>query len=954
MNTSLAPTADSRAESFTLTLDGVDVSGYPGETLWQVAKRAGETIPHLCFKDAPGYRPDGNCRVCMVEIEGERALAASCLRQAKPGMVVKSATSDRARVSREGVMELLIADQPEREESPDRSSHFWDMADKLAIDASAVREWLPPQSVRSEPTVHHVAEREGSLMHDATHSAMNVNLDACIECNLCVRACREVQVNDVIGLANRGGASKIVFDFDDPMGESTCVACGECVQACPTGALMPATLIDAEGRGDSRSADSTVDSVCPYCGVGCQLRYHIKDDEILFVEGRDGPSNHNRLCVKGRFGFDYPRHSSRLTVPLIRREGAPKGVDPDFDPAQPWSHFREATWEEALDRAAQGLVSLKNAHGPNALAGFGSAKCSNEEAWLFQKLVRTGFGSNHVDHCTRLCHASSVAALMECIGSGAVTASFMQAQQADVVILTGCNPAINHPVAATFFKQAAKQGTKLIVLDPRGQAMGAHAYRTLRFTPGSDVSLFNAMLNVIVTEELYDQAYIDAHTEGFEALKAHVWDMTPEIMADSCGVSADAIREVARLYATADNAMIFWGMGISQHTHGTDNARCLISLALACGHTGRPGTGLHPLRGQNNVQGASDAGLIPMVMPDYQPVSDAQVRSAFEELWNTPLDDKPGLTVVEIMEAVRDGTIKGMYIQGENPAMSDPDLDHARAALGTLEHLVVQDLFVTETAQFADIVLPASAWPEKDGTVTNTNRQVQLGRQAMPLPGQAKPDWWIIQEIAKRFGLPWDYSHPRDVFAEMKRGMPSLDHITWERLEREGSVTYPCLSDDGPGEDVVFSETFPTTTGRAKFSPTLPLPPDEPIDAEYPTVLTTGRQLEHWHTGSMTRRARVLDDLEPEAVASLAPGELRRLDMQPGDPISITTRRGNITLKTRVDTGMPEGMVFVPFCYAEAAVNLLTNPALDPYGKIPEFKYAACRVDKAEATAVAD
>ncbi|WP_148253579.1 formate dehydrogenase subunit alpha [Aidingimonas lacisalsi] len=953
MNTVLAPPADSRAEAFTLTLDGVEVSGYPGETLWQVAKRAGETIPHLCFKDAPGYRPDGNCRVCMVEIEGERALAASCLREAKAGMAVKSATSDRARVSREGVMELLIADQPEREESPDRSSHFWDMADKLAIDATAVREWLPPQSVRTEPTVHHVAEREASLMHDATHSAMNVNLDACIECNLCVRACREVQVNDVIGLAHRGAASKIVFDFDDPMGDSTCVACGECVQACPTGALMPATLIDSAGRGDSKVADSTVDSVCPYCGVGCQLRYHVKDDDILFVEGRDGPSNHNRLCVKGRFGFDYPRHPSRLTVPLIRREGAPKGVDPDFDPAQPWSHFREATWEEALDRAAQGLVSLKNAHGPNALAGFGSAKCSNEEAWLFQKLVRTGFGSNHVDHCTRLCHASSVAALMECIGSGAVTASFMQAQQADVVILTGCNPAINHPVAATFFKQAAKQGTKLIVIDPRGQAMGAHAYRTLRFTPGSDVSLFNAMLNVIVTEGLYDQAYIDAHTEGFEALKAHVWDMTPEVMADSCGVSADTIREVARLYATADKAMIFWGMGISQHTHGTDNARCLISLALACGHTGRSGTGLHPLRGQNNVQGASDAGLIPMVLPDYQPVSDAQVRSAFEELWNTPLDDKPGLTVVEIMDAVRDGTIKGMYIQGENPAMSDPDLDHARAALGTLEHLVVQDLFVTETAQFADVVLPASAWPEKDGTVTNTNRQVQLGRQAMPLPGQSKPDWWIIQEMARRFGLPWDYRHPRDVFSEMKRGMPSLDHISWERLEAEGSVTYPCHHDDGPGEDVVFSNTFPTTSGRAKFSPTLPLPPDEPIDGEYPTVLTTGRQLEHWHTGSMTRRTRVLDDLEPEAVASLAPGELRRLGLQPGDPVSITTRRGHIALRSRVDAGMPEGMVFVPFCYAEAAVNLLTNPALDPYGKIPEFKYAACRLDKAEATVIA-
>ncbi|MDI5892737.1 formate dehydrogenase subunit alpha [Halomonas rhizosphaerae] len=946
-------TDQSLNDSFTLTLDGAEVRAQPGESLWQVARRAGETIPHLCFKDAPGYRSDGNCRACMVEIEGERVLAASCLREATPGMVVKSATSERARVSREGVMELLIADQPVREAGPDRSSHFWAMADQLAIDASAVRERLPARAERAAPTVHHVAERSAALPHahghDATHSAMNVNLDACIECNLCVRACREVQGNDVIGLAHRGAAAKVVFDFDDPMGESTCVACGECVRACPTGALMPATLVDAQGRGDSKAADRTVDSVCPYCGVGCQLTYHIKDERILFVEGRDGPSNEGRLCVKGRFGYDYPYHPTRLTRPLIRRPGVPKGLDPDFDPLDPLTHFREASWEEALDLAARGLAELKAAHGPDALAGFGSAKCSNEEAWLFQKLVRTGFGSNHVDHCTRLCHASSVAALMECIGSGAVTASFMQALQSDVVILTGCNPAINHPVAATYFKQAARAGTKLIILDPRGQALDAYAHHSVRFTPGGDVSLYNAMLNVIVSEGLYDQAYIDAHTEGFEALKAHVRDLTPEAMSPACGVAPELIRELARLYARAERAMIFWGMGISQHVHGTDNARCLISLALACGHTGRPGTGLHPLRGQNNVQGASDAGMIPMVLPDYQPVTDAQVRAAFEELWNTPLDATPGLTVVEIMDAITAGTIKGMYILGENPAMSDPDLDHARAALARLEHLVVQDLFVTETAQFADVILPASAWPEKDGSVTNTNRQVQLGRAAVPLPGEARPDWWIIQQIANRLGLGWDYTHPREVFAEMKQGMASLDHITWERLERESSVTYPCPADDAPGADVVFSDAFPTGNGRATFALTRPLPPDEPVDGDYPTVLITGRQLEHWHTGSMTRRSRVLDDLEPEAVASLAPAELVRLRMTPGEPITITTRRGDITLKTRVDPLMSEGMVFVPFCYVEAAANLLTNPALDPDGKIPEFKYAACRLGRAAA-----
>ena len=929
--------------SFTIVLDDQEVTAYPGETLWQVAKRAGETIPHLCFKDAPGYRADGNCRACMVEVEGERVLAASCIREAKPGMVVRSAHSPRATQARETVLELLMADQPSRAQSPDRSSHFWEVADQLAVDEAAVKSWLP---ARRSVAVSHAAAAPKVSQPDTSHPAMHVNLDACITCNLCVRACREVQSNDVIGMAQRGAAATVVFDFADPMGQSTCVGCGECVQACPTGALMPATVVNAQGQGDSQS-QRQVDSVCPYCGVGCQLTYHINDDALAYVEGRNGPANQNRLCVKGRFGFDYVSHPARLTKPLIRLPGIPKALDPTFDPANPFSHFREANWDEALGIAAGGLMTIKQAQGPKALAGFGSAKCSNEEAWLFQKLVRTGFGSNNVDHCTRLCHASSVAALMECLGSGAVTASFMQALEADVVILTGCNPAVNHPVAATFFKQAAKQGTEIIILDPRGQALDAYASMSVRFTPGADVSLFNALLHVIIAEGLYDQAYIDAHTEGFGALKLSVAHSTPEAMSALCGVSPDTIREVARRYANAEKAMIFWGMGISQHTHGTDNARCLISLALACGHTGRPGTGLHPLRGQNNVQGASDAGLIPMVLPDYQPVGDSQLRAAFEALWNTPLSNEPGLTVVEVMNAIHAGEVRGMYILGENPAMSDPDLTHARAALGKLEHLVVQDLFVTETAQFADVILPASAWPEKEGTVTNTNRQVQLGRAALPLPGDAKPDWWIIQEIANRFGLNWRYQHPQDVFAEMQQGMHSFNHISWERLARESSVTYPCPAEDEPGQDVVFSDAFPRAGGLAKFAPARPLPPDEPVDHEYPTVLTTGRQLEHWHTGSMTRRAQVLDALEPEAVACLSAGELHRLGVSPGEKLTIITRRGAITLTARVDDKIPNGMVFVPFAYAEAAANLLTNPALDPYGKIPEFKYAACRLERA-------
>src|SRR6266571_3838775 len=914
-------------------LDGQQVEAKAGETIWQVAKRQGHEIPHLCYSPAPDYRPDGNCRACMVEIEGERVLAASCKRMPAVGMKVKTA-SPRATAAQKMVMELLVADQPARDTSHDPDSKFWHWAEKTGVTESRF-------------------PAEERWQTDASHPAMRVNLDACIQCGLCVRACREVQVNDVIGMAYRNHSSKIVFDFDDPMGESTCVACGECVQACPTGALMPSVMLD-EKQTRVTYADRKVDSLCPFCGVGCQVTYQVKDEKVIYAEGRDGPANHNRLCVKGRFGFDYIHHPHRITKPLVRLPNAKKDSNDQVDPANPFTHFREASWEEALDIAAKGLVKIRDEKGVKALAGFGSAKGSKEEAYLFQKLVRTGFGSNNVDHCTRLCHASSVAALMEGIGSGAVTAPFTAAADAEVIIIIGARPTENHPVAATFFKQAAKRGAKLFVMDPRGQVMARYATKTLRFKPGRDVALLNAMINTIITEGLYDRQYVQAHTDNFEALREHIRDYAPEKMAEICGIDAATLREVARDYARAKAAIIFWGMGISQHVHGTDNARCLIALALVTGQVGRPGTGLHPLRGQNNVQGASDVALIPMFYPDYQPVEDPDVRAKFEGLWQTSLDPKRGLTVVEIMDAVHAGQIKGMYIMGENPAMSDPDVQHARAALAELEHLVVQDLFLTETAKYADVVLPASAWPEKDGTVSNTNRQVQIGRTALPLPGNARQDLWIIQEIARRIGLSWSYSHPRDVFAEMKTAMPSLNGITWERLLREHSVTYPCDSETMPGRDIVFGDGFPTKSGRARFVPAAIIPPAEEPDADYPMVLTTGRQLEHWHTGAMTRRATVLDELEPEAVASLAPADLRKLGIAPGTMLRVATRRGAIELKARADGAVPPGMIFIPFCYAEAAANILTNPQLDPFGKIPEYKFCAAKVEPAAMPAAAE
>jgi formate dehydrogenase major subunit len=915
------------------TLDGQDVEAPEGETIFRTARRYGIKLPHLCYSPKPGYRPDGNCRVCMVEIEGERVLAASCIRTPTPGMKVKTQT-DRAKTARRMVVELLLTDQPPKDVAHDPKSEFWLTADRQNVTASRF-------------------PRRSAPVPDRSHPAMAVNLDACIQCNLCVRACREVQVNDVIGMAGRGHGEKIVFDFDDPMGNSTCVACGECVQACPTGALMPSTLVDA-ANVRTQFPDREVNSVCPYCGVGCQLTYHIKDDKLLYVSGRNGPANENRLCVKGRFGFDYVSHPHRLTQPLIRKDGVPKHANDSVDPANPWTHFRTATWEEALDRAAAGLKTIRDRDGSQALAGFGSAKGSNEEAYLFQKLVRTGFGTNNVDHCTRLCHASSVAALMEGVGSGAVSATFNECKNSEVIVVIGANPTENHPVAATFFKQAAKRGAELIVMDPRGQALKRHATHMLQFRNGTDVAMLNAILNVIVTEKLYDQQYIQTYTEGFPALAENVKDFTPEEMGPICGIEPDVLRTVARKFARAKSAIIFWGMGVSQHTHGTDNARCLIALSLITGQIGRPGTGLHPLRGQNNVQGASDAGLIPMFFPDYRAVDNPDIRASVEKAWGAKLDPKRGLTVVEIMNAVHADVIKGMYIMGENPAMSDPDLNHAREALAHLEHLVVQDIFLTETAAYADVILPASAWPEKDGTVTNTNRQVQMGRKALPLPGDTKQDWWLIQEIARRIGLDWNYQHPRDLYTEMASLMPSLDNISWDRVERESAVTYPADAPDQPGHDVVFDKGFPRPGGFGKLVAAKLTPPDERPDAEFPFILTTGRQLEHWHTGAMTRRASTLDALEPGAVANLSRGTIAKLGIKPGDMVRVTTRRGTVELAARQDDAIPDGVVFIPFAFVEAAANLLTNPALDPFGKIPEFKYCAAKVEPvAEAARVA-
>ncbi|PIT81588.1 formate dehydrogenase subunit alpha [Limnohabitans sp. 15K] len=917
------------------TLNGQSVEAPAGKSIFNIAKDLGIAIPHLCHKE--GLAPDGNCRACVVEVAGERTLAPSCCRSASPGMQVQT-NSERAVKSQKMVLEMLLADLPEQ-------GHKW-LDDRAEAPHGELSQWAEHLGVQVRPAL--AAIKREAVPADLSHPAMAVNLDACIQCNRCERACRDLQVNDVIGLAFRGAHTQVVFDLADPMGGSSCVGCGECVQACPTGALMPKSHMGPQ------KVDREVDSVCPFCGVGCLVTYQVKDEKIISVKGREGPANEGRLCVKGRFGMDYIHSPDRITKPLIRKAGVAKDVSL-LDGHTDWREvFREATWEEALDLATQPMNALRQQHGPKSLAGFGSAKGSNEEAYLFQKLVRTGFGSNNVDHCTRLCHASSVAALLEGVGSGAVSNPVRDVEHSDLIIVIGSNPTANHPVAATWMKNAAQRGTRIVLIDPRITDIGRYTWRNLQFKADTDVALLNAMLHVIVTENLCDEAFLRDRADNVAALKAHVQGYTPEAMSLVCGIPAETIREVARAYAGAKAAMILWGMGVSQHVHGTDNARCLIALASTTGQIGRPGTGLHPLRGQNNVQGASDAGLIPMMYPNYQRVSDKSAHDWFEKFWDTKLDDQPGYTVVEIMhKALADNSdphkVRGMYIMGENPAMSDPDLNHARHALASLQHLVVQDIFLTETAWLADVVLPASAWPEKTGTVSNTDRTVQMGRQAVLPPGDAQPDLWIIQQIAQRMGLNWHYAGEQEgvaqVYEEMRQAMaPAIGGIDWARLNA-GSVTYPCVSADDPGQPIVFHDHFPTADGRVRLVPASLIPADEQPDAEYPMVLITGRQLEHWHTGSMTRRATVLDALEPAATASLHAADMARMGVQAGQRIRVASRRGHVELVVRQDNGTPLGAVFIPFAYVEAAANELTNAALDPFGKIPEFKFCAVRIE---------
>src|ERR1700761_2805419 len=980
----MAITAAESTGTVTLTIDGREVTASEGVTIWQAAKAAGIDIPVLCHDER--FDPVGVCRMCVVDT-GTPVFAAACVRACENGMTVKTDTPEVER-SRTMLTRLLLSDQPPRERDPKQTTtadnELLKLADRYGVSAA-------------DPGPDDAGSTAGSLGLpcgsgrgvDLSSPVISVDHDACILCDRCVRACDDIQGNDVIGRSGKGYTTHIAFDLNDPMGASTCVSCGECVAACPTGALTNKPINNIPIR--PRTELDAVDTVCPYCGVGCALTYYVDRDKgaIAYADGREQPGSHGRLCVKGRYGWDYAASPQRLTMPLIRREesypkgalsadvrgdmakggenndhgqapgagpgakrkGGKRGRKPGglVDYAEVLPHFREASWEEALDLVARRLTGIYAEGGPGAIAGFGSAKCSNEEAYLFQKLIRTGFHTNNVDHCTRLCHASSVWALFEGIGSGAVSTTYGDIKNAGVAIVTGSNSTANHPVASSFFKQARRNGTTIIYVDPRADKMADHADIFCQLKPGTDVAFYNAVMHEIIRLGLVDEEFIRDRTSNYEALAQTVEDYPPERGEQITGVSAEQIRRVARAWGEANAGIIYWGMGISQHTTGTDNARCLIAMCAITGNVGRQGAGLHPLRGQNNVQGASDMGLIPMFYPDYKGVADEATRERFQKAWGeTELDAVKGLTVTEIIGSALKGGVRGVYMMGENPFLSDPNINKVRKALSALEFLCVQDIFLTETSEFADVILPASSYMEKDGTYTNTDRRVQLGHKVLDTPGQARVDWEVVQDIANRVGLDWRYASPRDVFDEMVSVIPSYKTLSYDNLGLTGKL-YPNPDPDrSDGTVVMFTEKFKTDDGLAHLVPAEWLPARELPDAEYPFVLNTGRMLEHWHTGSMTRRSYALDAIAPKALVFIHPGDAAELGLADGDMARVSSRRGAIELEVKVSHREARGNCFIPFHFREAAANLLTIDEIDPFGKIPEFKFCAVQICRAD------
>jgi formate dehydrogenase alpha subunit len=913
--TSSTVAGEKKLGTVNLTIDGVKIEVSEGTTVLEAALQAGIYIPRLCYD--PDLKPYGACRLCIVEIEGMRGLPTSCTTTAAEGMVVHTETP-AVNQSRRITMELIMA------------NHHGDCltcAKNQNCELQTVARYLGIE----DEHFSRMRKSKKKVAIDDSHPAYIRDMNKCILCGRCWRACHEIAGVEAIDIAFRGNSATVSTFGDKPILESNCEACGECLERCPTGALVPR---------NTKLAAREVKTVCPYCGVGCSIYLGVRGNEIVSVRGdKDSPVNKGGLCVKGRFGFDFVSHRDRLTMPLIRKEGWSKDVEVNGNFKD---IFREATWDEAIEVVADRLSMIKAEHGPDSLGVLSSAKFTNEENYLVQKFARVVIGTNNVDHCARLCHASTVAGAAIAFGDGAMSNSIADFKKAELLFIIGSNTTECHPIIGRYVRQAVRSGkTKLMVADPRTIQLAKKAAIHLRQKPGTDVALLNAMMNVILAEGLHDKKFIEERTEGFEEMAETIKKYTPEMAEAITGVPKADIIRAARLFAGAGSACILYGMGITQHTTGTDNVKSVANLLMLTGNMGREGTGFSPLRGQNNVQGACDMGALPNVFPGYQQVANPEAREKFEKAWNCKIKDKPGLPVTEMIEAASRGEIRAMYVVGENPILSEPYTVHTKRALQQLDFLVVEDIFPTETAVLADVILPAAAFAEKDATYTSTERRVQKLRKAVEPPGEARADWEIISMLANKMGYPFSYRDTEEINEEMASLTPIYGGMHYDRLENSYGLQWPCRDREDPGTPTLHQGKF--TRGLGKFHAVEYRPPAESVSPDFPLILTTGRILEHWHTGSMSRRTKVLNDLHPNGAIDIHPEDALKLGIVDGDLVSVASERGKIEAPVNITDKTSPGLAFMAFHWKESPANALTNAALDPVAKIPEFKVSAVK-----------
>lgn len=902
-----------------LTIDGKKIEVPAGTTIMQAAKMLRIKIPHLCYLE--NLPLISACRLCLVEVEGAKTLIASCSCPVSEGMVVKT-DSEKVIQARRIVLELLLSTHPFDCLTCEKSGDC--KLEKYAYELK-----VKSSRFTGEKNIYSIENDNPFIERD---------YNKCILCGRCIFACGEVQYQEIYDYAYRGFKTKPSTAFEKPLLEAGCVFCGQCVRVCPVGAI-----IEKSKKGKGREWEFTkVKTICPYCGCGCEIELNVKEGEIVRVTSNPQSAvNKGNLCVKGKFGFEFIQSKERLTTPLIKENGK----------------FVPTIWEKALNIVAEKLFEVKSKYGSNAIAGLASAKCTNEENYLFQKFMRAVIGTNNVDHCARLCHAPSVVGLAKAFGSGAMTNTIAELRNADCILITGSNTSESHPIIALEIKSAVRQNNaKLIVADPREIEMTNFATLWLRHKPGTDVALFNGIANVILEEKIHNENFIHERTEGFNEFKEVVKKYTPTDVEKITGVPAQDIVLAARMYAQAKRGSIVYSMGITQHTTGTDNVLVLANLALLCGQIGRESTGVNPLRGQNNVQGACDMGALPNFLPGYQKLDNQEVRDKFEKYWQVTnrsgssqvtLPTSNGLTVVEIFNAILEGKIKALYIMGGNVMLSAPNIHYVEEALKNLEFLVIQEMFLSETAKFADVVLPSCSFAEKDGTFTNTERRVQRVRKAIEPIGNSKPDWQIIIELAQRMGYPMpNYQGPAEIMDEIASLTPIYGGISYSRLETE-ELFWPCPDKAHPGTKILHQNKF--SRGLGKFHPVEYKPPAEETDKNYPLILTTGRILYHYHTGTMTRRVEGLNQLVPNGYVELNPSEAEKYGLRDGDLVKVSSRRGSILTKVLLTERVAPGVVFIPFHFVEAAANILTNDALDPEAKMPELKVCAVQLTPAGA-----